>query len=237
MTSFQRILTVAANRRPSQAQLDEWKKCDEDNARFNSYDHTHPSKTPRTALTGWTGRTLEIEDVQWSPGYAEPGYDDPKRGILFANWNDVSKRVCDLLERAGYSCEWQDEWSMCSECGKAVRTLADSYGWQQSFWIPENSGEIICNKCIDPTEYLESLENKTYSCNTLRNIDPSEYGYVKLQGDFENGLHAGQNDDPEEIYQDLRVRGETRPLIFVLDGVGQFDMKFSVWVKLKDEAN
>jgi hypothetical protein len=235
LSRFERILTAAANSKPSQAQLDDWKKRDEENARFNSYDHTHPSKTSRTALTGWTGRTLDIEDVQWSPGYAEPGYDDPKHDILFANWNDVSKRVYSLLERAGYACEWQDEWSTCSECGKAVRTSADSYGWQQSFWMPGDSGVLLCNECIDPAEYLKYLENRTSSCSTLRDIDPADHGYVKLQGDFENGFHPGQNDDPKKIYSELRANGETRPLIFVLDGVGQFDMEFSVWAKLEDE--
>ena len=177
--------------------------------------------------------------MEWSPGYAEPGYDDPKRGILFADWNDASRRVQDILERAGYSCEWHDEWSTCSECGKAVRTSGDSYGWQQSFWMPEDSGEIICNECIEPTEYLASLENKTHICSTLRSIDPSDYGYVQLQDGFENGFHPGQNDDPKKIYSQLRANGETRPLIFVLDSTGQFDIGFSVWAKqdTEDEQN
>jgi len=233
--SYERILRAAANSKPSQKQLDEWKKRDEENARANSYDHIHPSKTPRSALTGWTGRTLDIENVQWSPSYAEPGYDGLEHGILFANWNDASQRVQSILERAGYSCEWEDEWSTCSECGKAIRTSADSYGWQQSFWMPEDAGIILCIECIDPAEFLASLENKTRHCSTIHSIDPAEYGYVQLQNGFESGLHPHQTDNPKAIYDALRANGEKRPLIFVLDSTGQFDIGFSVWAKQETE--
>ena len=233
----ERILLAASRSKPSQKQLDEWKKRDEENARVNAYDHTHPNTKPRTALTGWTGRTIDPENIQWAPSYAEPGYTDTPNGILFANWNDVSCRVQDILERAGFSIEWEDEWSTCSECGKAVRTSADSYGWQQSFWMPEDAGIILCTECIDPAEYLASLENKTRHCSTLRDIDPADHGYVQLQEGFENGFHPGQNDDPKVIYTELRANGETRPLIFVLDSTGQFDIGFSVWAKVDDTEN
>ena len=237
LSRYELILTAAANSKPSQQQLNEWAKCDEENARVNSYDHVHPCAKPRTALTGWTGRTIDPENIQWAPGYAEPGYADPTNGILFANWNNVSRRVQDILERAGFAIEWGDEWSTCSECGKAVRTSADSYGWQQSFWMPEDAGFLLCTECIDPAEYLKSLENKTRHCSTIHSIDPADHGYVRLQGDFENGFHPGQNDGPKTIYKQLRESGEKRPLIFVLDSTGQFDIGFSVWAKLEDTAD
>lgn len=230
------IMRAAMNSKPSAEQLADWAKRDAENAERKSYDYLHPDKTPRTALTGWDGRTIKWNDVQWSHGYAEPGYSDPKASILFANWNGCSQRVQDILERAGYSLEWEDEWSTCSGCGKAVRTTADSYSWQQSFWMPEDSGEIFCVECIDPAEYLESLHNKTRHCATIHDINPAEHGYVQLQDGFENGFHPHQNDDPKAIYKSLREKGENRPLIFVLDSTGQFDISFSIWAKEDDGA-
>ena len=130
--------------------------------------------------------------------------------------------------------EWEDEWSSCSDCGKLVRTSANSYGWKQSFWL-RNDCEIICTECIDPAEYLESLEDHPTHCSTIDSIDPADHGYVQLQQGFENGFHPGQNDDPNTIYKQLRTQGEKRPVIFVLDSTGQFDIGFSVWAKLDNE--
>lgn len=235
MPSFETILRAAENSLPSPEQLAEWVKRDAENAKYNSYDHNHPSKKPRTALTGWAGRTIDPENIEWADSYAEPGYDDPKRAILFGNWNDVSRRVQDILERAGFALEWEDEWSTCSGCGKAIRTSADSYGWRASYWMPEDSGELFCHECTEPAAYLASLENKTRNCAVL-DINPADHGYIQLQDGFENGFHPGQNDNPKEIYKSLRVNGEKRPLIFVLDSKGQFDIGFSVWAKVEEPA-
>jgi len=172
-----------------------------------------------------------MDNINSSHGYAEPGYTDTPKGILLANWNNVSKRVQCILERAGYSLEWEDEWCTCSGCGKAVRTQADSYQWQQSFWMPEDSGELFCVECIDPEAYLDSLHDKPQSCVTIHSIDPADHGYTQLKDGFESGFHPGQNDDPKAIYKALRAKGEKRPLIFVLDSTGQFDIGFSVWAK------
>jgi len=227
--NYEWIFSAANNSKPSAAQLADWTKRDAENARCNSYDHAHPDSKPRTALTGWDRRTLNTEYVNWSPKYAEPGYTDTPAGILFANWNQVSRRVQDILERAGYSLEWEDEWTTCSDCGNAVRITADSYNWQASYWNPEDSGELFCQSCIDPESYLESLHNNTRQCATIHGIDPKDHGYVKLQGDLEAGWSG--NDDPKAVYKQLRKSGEKRPLIFVLDYAAQFDIGFSVWAK------
>lgn len=217
------VFAVAAKTPPSKDQLDRIAK-------------HWPEYLPKikSALTGWDGIEDSFDSIQWANDYAEPGYSSPKTGILLGNWNHVSQRVQDILNRMGYELEWEDEWSSCSGCGKLVRTSPDSYGWQQSFWMPEDSGELFCTECINPSEYLESLHDKTRHCSTLRSIDPSDHGYIRLENGFENGFHPGQNDDPKTIYKRLRESGEKRPLIFVLDGVSQFDIGFSVWAKQDD---
>lgn len=107
-------------------------------------------------------------------GYAEPGYDDPRSGVIaFGNWNDISRydgqkfhviddtpgRVASLLEKLGVELDWSDEWTICEGCHKAVRTQANSYRWRASY-ADDGCGSILCHECIkaDPTDYLQSLE-------------------------------------------------------------------------------
>jgi hypothetical protein len=234
MHSFEKILKAAQNSPPSPEQLKEWAERDAENAKWNSYDHTHPQSTPRSALTGWTGRTLNPDDVQYASAYAEKGYKDPEAGILFANWNDVSRRVQDILARAGYELEWEDEWYTCSGCGKAFRTSPDSYGWQPSYADLSEHGELLCFDCVDPEEYLESLEDNPRRALNLPEIDPANHGYVRLnENEFENGWY-GIEDDPQAIYKKVTQAGHKR-ILFQISGVGQFSINFNVWKKQEDK--
>ena len=174
-------------------------------------------------------RINEIENMGFAGEYAELGYSQPEKGILFANWNLFPRGVDTLLESMGYEIEWSDEWSTCGNCGKAFRISSDSYGWQPSYFLV-NECEELCKDCCDIPEYLESLEdNPRKAVND--HISPADYGYVKLEGNFENGFHPGQNDDPRKIYKRLHELGHKR-LLFNIDSVGQFDISFSIWKKV-----
>jgi hypothetical protein len=171
-----------------------------------------------------------LDSITWSHEYAEPGYTNPAKGILFGDWNYFSNDVHRLLEQYGYELEWEDEWSTCSDCGKALRTSPDSYGWQPSYFIMHEC-ELLCKDCCPMEEYLEGLEdNPRQALND--HIDPSDYGYVKLEGDFENGFY-GRSDNPTAIYKRLHDAGHKR-LLFNIDGVGQFDTTFSIWEKVTE---
>ncbi len=88
---------------------------------------------------------------------------------------------------------------------------------------------MLCKDCIDLEEYLESLEgNPRRALND--HTDPTDYGYVKLESNFENGFHSGQNDNPKEIFDRLKAQGRKR-LLFNIDEVSQFYIVFSVWEK------
>lgn len=194
-------------------------------------------------VAGWETR-CRMEEIQLHHGYAEPGYTDPKCGIIATgNWNDITKwdkvtgntlisnlpsRVCALLEKMGVEIEWSDEWCDCNDCGKLIRTSGYSYSWQPSYVVGD--GELRCIECItsDVEAHLESLEGKSHLCNTLESIDPGEYGYVKVV-DCETGFHPGQNDNPSKVAAEMRAKGVTR-FLFNLDGNSQFDSKWSVWV-------
>lgn len=87
----------------------------------------------------------EVEGVAWYPGYSEPGYAAGKNGVLAANWNVLPTRAVDVLERAGYSVEWSDEWIDCCECGGAVRTQSDGYDWTPAYKLVGDA--VVCHAC------------------------------------------------------------------------------------------
>jgi hypothetical protein len=188
---------------------------------------------PASCADGATveARARQIEYMNFAEGYAEPGYAPPRKAVLFADWNYFCRDVVDLLERYGFDTQWEDEWSACEGCNKAARTQPNSYGWQPSYAIVGDCG-LYCADCIagcesTAREYLEELENHPRKALNLPAIDPADYGYVLVEGDFENGWYPGQNDDPTEIYN--RLKSSHPRLLFQIDGVRQFDLGFSVW--------
>lgn len=130
-----------------------------------------------------------LECIEFSHAYAEPGYTEPECGLIaFGNWNGVDypvdgppqqyhwrttaedngvKRLGDLFERLGVSIEWSDEWSTCGDCGKAVRTSPDSYGWTPAYNEKLlNSGGFYCLECEpDKNECGECGEELDKDCN------------------------------------------------------------------------
>ena len=179
----------------------------------------------------------EIENLQFAGSYAEPGYTQPTKGILFANWNYFPRGIDQILENYGFAIEWQDEWSTCGECGRAVRQSADCYSWQPSFAIV-NECELLCIDCLskDAESYLQELEDNPRTALNLPSINPADYGYRMLQDNFENGLHPGQTDDPKKIFDELTTAGHSR-ILFQIDSVGQFDAQFSVWEHVPEETD
>lgn len=174
----------------------------------------------------------EIECMNYSREYAEPGYTQPDKGILFANWNVFPTKVTDILERYGYSIEWSDEWSTCGNCNKAVRTSPDSYGWTPQYLIV-NDCEIICHECLTDDDYLEYADNKP-SRSVPASFDLTKHGYTQHNGEYANGFHPGQTDNPRAIFKQLRE--QYSHVIFQITDVGQFDVHFAAFVK-NDEAD
>jgi hypothetical protein len=193
-----------------------------------------------------------LDNIQiYHSGYAEPGYSSETGCIALGDWNDPSfyhkesgqfikqdatlSRVHKLLEKLGVDLEWEDEWYSCENCGKLFRSTADSYGWTMSGVVAD--GSCYCAECVeeDADEHLHGLEGQDTRCNTIRSISPEDHGYVRLEANFAHGLYGGQAADPQRIGQVLRNAGVERYL-FDLDAVGQFDMKFSVWVHESEDV-
>jgi hypothetical protein len=200
------------------------------------------------------GDRPECVDTICTEGYAEPGYDDNEIAVVTGNWNVgpdkewVPSEFVDpnhedteegevlttgrALELLGVELEWSDEWTTCCDCNKLVRTQPNSYSWKRSYWDSDNGA--VCEECLkkDPADYIEEMVGNDRSCITI-DIDLSEHGFVKLEGDLESGFHEGQAADPKVIGKNLRKHGIER-YVYVLDSTGQFDLSFSVWVD-KDE--
>ena len=162
---------------------------------------------------------------------------DGKRPILFGNWNErgedssIPRLVAEWAEELGYTIEWGDEWALCDNCQKAVRTSPDGYSWRQGF-ITTDDG-VFCEYCVknDDTllaDYLASLEGNTRRAVTF-DLDLEAHGYKRLPLDFENGFHEHQADDPKVIGKTLRQAGVKR-FIFTVDTASQFDIGFSVHI-------
>lgn len=160
-----------------------------------------------------------------NPNHVPGGY-EPTGRVTYED--DTPSRAFDALVKMGAGAEWCDEFTPCSDCGLLIQTSPDSYGWKPKYLICD--GDIRCEACLsgDVEETLREHEDKPSMALTL-DMDPAEHGYVRVEGGFENGLHHGQTDDPKLIAKALRGMGIKR-FLFKLDGRGQFDVSFSVYV-------
>jgi len=193
----------------------------------------------RNSANGDRATLSRIDDINWSSDYAEPGY-SAENGVLFANWNDIDvyrdgerhtvntvmSRLLRIFEKMGVECEWSDEWSTCDDCGKAIRTSPDSYGWTPSYHCDESG--TVCHNCIDHSDYVDSLVNKPGSAVTL-DVDLNAEGFEMIQDRFENGLHQGMDDNPKAIFKQLELVWEE--IVFKIDEQSQFYTGFSVWAR------
>jgi len=182
------------------------------------------------------GEPAHSNDIDYCEGYAEPGYDDPVRCVLFANWNGYPSRLIGILERAGYAVEWSDEWSTCGDCYKAIRTQQDSYGWRKYFVIYDDC-EIICANCVkhDLDAYEKHLLNRSTHADTF-DVDWESQGFTKFNNDrYESGFHPGQNDNPKVIVKQIPANHD---FLFTIPSVGQFDISFDCWIRpIEDNEN
>jgi hypothetical protein len=197
-------------------------------------DGTNPDTRDEYIRQAARAAQQEIENMGIvAPHYSEPGYSNPKHGIVFADWNNLPGKLGDILERAGYSCEWSDEWTTCDECNGAVRTSPDSYSWERSY--TEGDGYIVCAECTDWADYCRQHEDDANHA-VPSSVDPADHGYSRLskEREYENGWHPGQTDEPKAILAGLHANG-IKHVLFRVAGVGQFDVSFETWVRDADD--
>jgi len=183
-----------------------------------------------------SGTQTDVNDI--TEGNAEPGYNDEP--FALGDWwvrvdGDLREsKIVKLLTACGVDSAFYDEWTTCHDCRKAVRTQPDSYGWKRGYW--EDCGDVTCLECTaeDPEPYLEALSGDPNKSITIDGVDPEEHGYTQVWGEFESGLYGGQMDSPHAIAKAFEERG-WEDFVFSLDSVGQFDVKFTVFLRTTDE--
>lgn len=146
------------------------------------------------------------------------------------NLEDEDIWLDDVL---GVEVVFNDEYTTCSDCNKVIRVSPDSYSWKPDYYVGD--GFIACNKCFNDTEdykegYVQERVNNPQQANTILDDEQLRLlGFERMNGSYEAGLHEGQNDNPQIIYDELEDRYDE--VLFSIDGVGQFDTSFSVWVR------
>lgn len=189
-------------------------------------------------------------------GYAEPGYGDDESVIVFGNWNpkrfpmnddppltkneSLPVRLAIALDRVGAECQWLDEWATCEVCHRAMRIEADSYSWQMYGAFVEDAAGYVCADCMKQhlDSYLEDYINEPTRCVTwLSATELAAAGWTQWEPDdphtYENGWYLGQTDDPKKVTEEIRRfhPEDDVSILFLLNGVGQFDINFSAWTK------
>lgn len=202
-----------------------------------------PYELRDTPLNEWPAKAREswqhsarqyIENMMYCAEYGEPGYSNPRKMILFSNWNLFPRQACDLLESAGYELEWEDEWSTCDGCNKAFRTSADSYSWQPSMMY--DNGGYYCADCLgDDDEILSDYIDNPRRAVNLEGLDLRKFGYVEIECGFSAGWSTC-SDNPEKIMADCHARGY-RNVLFQISDQSQFECGFCVWHKPCADCN
>lgn len=204
--------------------------------------------------------------TDYAGDYGEPGYSsnlDEFDGILFANWNsfgwdyrqqaewrkanptgmmpDRWPRIVKALEER-YELEWSDEWLVIDD--KAYRSRHDSYGWQPSFvWWDGDlvSVDELVESGFDDWLDQEIVDQPDRAINVHRDLRPTlrEHGWSQVPDTdtwFENGWHPGQDDNPEALMAEWKAQHPHDRVLFYINGVGQFDLRFTMWSK-PEEVN
>lgn len=204
--------------------------------------HHAPAKIGETKIMNATEKirqgiinALEERNLcgfDYANSYGEPGYSSEKP-IILGDWNEFNQSELDAIERY-FELEWYDEWTILyDEDSKAYLTTHDSYGWQSSIviWNGEYVSYDYLKESGELSEYITE-ELCDSPLNALRGShvsseDLEAIGAVLVKGDFENGFHAYQTDDPTKILELYPDRRED--MFFRIDGVGQFDVSFELW--------
>lgn len=208
---------------------------------------------------GWGRDGWYVTD--YADDYGEPGYNNytgpGTKLVVIGHWwirntrhnearNDkllhfdqiyprIAQRLADLGVEHGL---WDDEWTVHN--GKAYRTTHDSYRWQPSLAYFDGEPYTLdeLRDCRFEPVIAEGNGNDRWAFN-MEGFRPDRDlpdGWESYNGIYANGWYEGQTDDPTVIGPRVRDEyGGKVDTLWVIHGVGQFDMHFTLWVRPHDD--
>lgn len=207
-----------------------------------------------------SNRTIQhyIEAMEWEhcPEYGERGYhirEDGGQVVLGDFWvrkgqrgyvegplqshEQLHPRFWSQMEEQGFSFEWEDEWVIDYENGKAYRCQPDSYSWERSFVYDEYGNMLTPDS--DIVEWLAWATNEETRCLTKAMVPDLIHelalaGFEQYNGRYENGWYDGQNDTPAKAIERIRRDHGDVDFLFTINYISQFDMGFNAWVRLEE---
>lgn len=165
---------------------------------------------------------------------AEPGYklsENEKAALVCYNWNRIEEKHPNIYEYLdnNFMLLYSDEWTVLDD-NKCYRIIPDSYGWQPSIVI-DCDQYITVNELNDysDSEFIDFLDRNEYLNNPKRaiNLEGFEPRGLKIDNNyFHLFVHEA---DPDEILSELLKHDPAGKFYFVVDGVSQFGLDFSIY--------
>lgn len=194
----------------------------------NQWNAVHPFTT-REALQAFC--EVNNHELDFASTYGEPGYSDPEKSILFANWNDIPKSLQTRLEAQGFELEWSDEWYVDHNNGggKAYRTSPNGHGLESQLLMVDG-GYLTPDDALE--DWITQCEDNERAALPAwwDEADIAALGWTKQTEEYESGLREGSSDNPAEIA--LRLQAQRKTFLFQLGRSGDaYMLAFHVWVK------
>lgn len=166
----------------------------------------------------------------------DPGWQDKPNPYGLAAIDRRLPRLFAQLEAQGVEFVWRDEWIVdWDNGGKAYRTTSDRYSWTPSYVLTDDCGMLTRDD--DFETWLDWAINSTdrplidtFTPNMT--ADLAAAGFERQEPRLEHGWYPGQDDTPEKALEAAkRWRDDDFDFVFTIDGVSQFDMAFSLWLR------
>ena len=155
---------------------------------------------------------------------------------VVGDWNSPKlewlKHIIELYDDVYFVyIKWEDGIYHCDSCGKMCDISPSFYGAEVSYTriSGENYCDIICRDCFNLEDYLdEFLNNPRMAIPTwaVKQAESEEIGFIPLEGQYETGFHAGQNDDPEKLIKWAQDHHPGNDFLFHIIETSQF---YVVW--------
>lgn len=101
----------------------------------------------------------EAENMGYAPQWAHPNAENqPKKGIVWANWNVFPRGLDTILERMGFEVVWSDQTAQCDGCGGAIHTDPDPYSGKCTYVIERSA--FVCLACAEETDDDEETDEE-----------------------------------------------------------------------------